>query len=79
MSKTVPAFAAALGVGLLAGLLYRVTGVPTPAPPWWALCGLLGIIGGEIGVAALRRRLGHRRRRGNTTRASATADKGTAP
>lgn len=63
MIKTAAAFAAALGVGLLAGLLYRVIGVPTPAPPWWALCGLLGIVGGETGVAAVLDWMGRRRRR----------------
>jgi len=57
-------FDAALGAGLLAGVLYQVVGVPTPAPPWWALCGLLGIVGGEtVGAAAVDRRSRRRRPR----------------
>jgi len=62
VSKTAVAFAAALGVGLLAGLLYWIMGVPTPAPPWWALSGLLGIVGGETSVAAVLHWRGRRRR-----------------
>ncbi|MCM1965885.1 DUF1427 family protein [Streptomyces sp. G1] len=34
-------------VGLLAGALYFLLGVPSPAPPWAALAGLLGILAGE--------------------------------
>lgn len=64
MKRAARAFAAALGVGLLAGALYAVMGVPTPAPPWWALCGLLGIVAGEHGVTAVLTRL---RRRGGAT------------
>ncbi len=62
MSRALLGFGAALGVGLLAGVLYQVIGVPTPAPPWWALCGLFGIVGGETGVAAALDRWSRRRR-----------------
>jgi len=62
VSRALLGFGAALGVGLLAGVLYQVIGVPTPAPPWWALCGLLGIVGGETGVAAALDRWSRRRR-----------------
>ncbi|MFB7436491.1 XapX domain-containing protein [Streptomyces microflavus] len=34
-------------VGLLAGSLYFLLDVPSPAPPWAALAGLLGILAGE--------------------------------
>ncbi len=37
----------ALGVGLLAGILYGVLNVRSPAPPVVALVGLLGILVGE--------------------------------
>ncbi len=36
-----------LGAGVLAGLLYGVIGVRSPAPPLVALVGLLGILVGE--------------------------------
>jgi len=62
VNRAVVGFAAALGVGLLAGALYQLMGVPTPAPPWWALCGLLGIVVGERGVAAVRDRASGRYR-----------------
>ncbi|AZS75700.1 hypothetical protein DDE74_36700 [Streptomyces lydicus] len=54
MTRTPARFALSLGAGLLAGLLYWLMGVPTPAPPWKALCGLLGILAGEyVTTAAL--------------------------
>ncbi len=37
----------ALGVGLLAGILYGLLNVRSPAPPVVALVGLLGILAGE--------------------------------
>ncbi|MFE9252768.1 XapX domain-containing protein [Streptomyces sp. NPDC007088] len=40
-------------VGLLAGALYRLLDVPSPAPPWAALAGLLGILAGEHATRAL--------------------------
>lgn len=36
-----------MGAGLLAGLLYSLIGVRSPAPPAVALIGLLGILLGE--------------------------------
>jgi XapX domain-containing protein len=44
-----------LGAGLLAGLVYAVLHVKSPAPPAVALLGLLGIATGEqLGSLALR-------------------------
>ncbi|SHM30535.1 DUF1427 family protein [Rhizobacter sp. OV335] len=44
-----------LGAGLLAGLVYAVLHVKSPAPPAIALLGLLGIATGEqLGTLALR-------------------------
>ena len=37
----------ALGVGLLVGVLYYLLNVKSPAPPFVALVGLLGIVIGE--------------------------------
>lgn len=52
----------ALGLGLVAGALYWLMGVPTPAPPWNSLTGLFGILVGEYAVTsvgkAVRRRAG---------------------
>jgi XapX domain-containing protein len=44
------AYFIALGVGLVAGLLYGGLGVKSPAPPVIALVGLLGMLGGEQAV-----------------------------
>jgi XapX domain-containing protein len=44
-----------LGVGMLAGLVYSITGVRSPAPPLVALLGLTGIlIGQQIVPIAMR-------------------------
>jgi XapX domain-containing protein len=40
-------YLAALGAGLLVGLVYHLLGVRSPAPPVTALVGLLGILLGE--------------------------------
>lgn len=48
------------GVGLLAGVLYWLMGVRSPAPPWISLVGLLGILAGELGTRHL---LARRRKR----------------
>ena len=45
----------ALGVGLLAGLLYGLLNVRSPAPPVVALVGLLGILLGEQAVPLAKR------------------------
>lgn len=39
-----------LGVGLLVGVLYALLNVRSPAPPYVALLGLLGILIGEQAV-----------------------------
>ncbi|MFI9550398.1 DUF1427 family protein [Nonomuraea endophytica] len=64
MTRTVLAYVISLGAGILTGLLYWLMGVATPAPPWQALCGLLGILFGEACVRRLRERLQRRRGRG---------------
>lgn len=46
-------YALSLSAGLVAGLLYALMGVRSPAPPWPALLGLLAIVAGESGVRAL--------------------------
>ncbi len=49
-----------LGAGLLAGVLYGLLGVRSPAPPAIALIGLLGILIGEQAVPLAKRLLEHR-------------------
>ena len=44
-----------LGAGLLAGVLYGLLGVRSPAPPAIALIGLLGILIGEQAVPLAKR------------------------
>ncbi len=44
----------ALAVGLLVGLLYGVLNVRSPAPPYVALVGLLGILLGEQAVPVVK-------------------------
>lgn len=51
--STAGRYALSLGAGIAAGLLYWLTGVRSPAPPWPALLGLLAIVAGESGVRAL--------------------------
>ncbi len=46
-----------LGAGLLAGVLYGLLGVRSPAPPAIALIGLLGILIGEQAVPIAKRLL----------------------
>ncbi|MFJ2241840.1 DUF1427 family protein [Streptomyces sp. NPDC087859] len=45
--------AASVLVGFLAGGLYVLLGAPSPAPPWPALVGLLGILLGEHATRAV--------------------------
>lgn len=47
-------YVVALAVGLLVGALYGALNVRSPAPPYVALLGLLGILLGEQVVAAVR-------------------------
>ena len=49
------AYFVSLGAGLLAGLLYSLLGVRSPAPPTIALVGLLGILLGEQALPAAKR------------------------
>jgi XapX domain-containing protein len=51
LRRTVIAFA----VGLLAGALFWLLRTPSPAPPWPALTGLLGMVLGERAVPLVRR------------------------
>ncbi|MEW2132680.1 DUF1427 family protein [Streptomyces sp. NPDC005435] len=55
------ALAQSVAVGVLAGFLYWLMGVRSPAPPWVALAGLLGILAGEAATRRLRSRFGDRR------------------
>ena len=48
-------YAISLGAGLLAGVLYGLLGVRSPAPPAIALIGLLGILIGEQAVPLAKR------------------------
>lgn len=50
-------FVIALAVGLLVGVIYGLLNVRSPAPPYIALLGLLGILLGEQGVQYVRQRL----------------------
>lgn len=45
----------ALGAGLLAGVLYSLLGVRSPAPPTIALIGLLGMLLGEQVIPVAKR------------------------
>lgn len=47
-----------MGAGLLAGLLYSLIGVRSPAPPAVALIGLLGILLGEQMLPTAKRLIG---------------------
>ena len=49
------AYLVSLGAGLLAGLLYSLLGVRSPAPPAIALVGLLGILLGEQALPLAKR------------------------
>ena len=49
------AYLVSLGAGLLAGLLYSLLGVRSPAPPTIALVGLLGILVGEQALPLAKR------------------------
>jgi len=48
-------YLAALGAGMLVGIVYSLMGVRSPAPPVIALVGLLGILLGEQIVPLARR------------------------
>ncbi|MCR4468174.1 XapX domain-containing protein [Burkholderia sp. SCN-KJ] len=48
-------YTASLFAGLLAGIVYALIGVPSPAPPTVALVGLLGILAGEQILPVARR------------------------
>ncbi len=44
-----------LGLGLLIGIIYNLSGVRSPAPPIIALVGLLGILLGEQALPTLQK------------------------
>lgn len=48
------AYLISLGAGVLAGCVYGLLNVRSPAPPLIALCGLLGILLGEQAVPLVR-------------------------
>ncbi len=48
------AYIVSLAVGTLAGLLYNLLSVKSPAPPTIALVGLLGMLAGENAIPFLR-------------------------
>ncbi|PWU29942.1 XapX domain-containing protein [Pseudomonas sp. RW407] len=49
------AYLLSLGVGLLVGVIYSLSGVRSPAPPAIALLGLLGMLLGEQALPLARR------------------------
>ncbi|WP_281687792.1 DUF1427 family protein [Pseudomonas citronellolis] len=51
------AYCLSLGVGLLVGVIYSLSGVRSPAPPAIALLGLLGMLLGEQALPLARRLL----------------------
>jgi XapX domain-containing protein len=51
-------YVVSLGVGLLVGVFYGMTGVRSPAPPIIALVGLLGIVAGESAVPFVKHLIG---------------------
>ncbi|NBN63856.1 DUF1427 family protein [Microvirga tunisiensis] len=54
------AYLVTLGLGLVVGVIYGLSGVRSPAPPVIALIGLFGILAGEQAVSAGKRYLaGH--------------------
>ncbi|MDN7908045.1 XapX domain-containing protein [Burkholderia diffusa] len=50
-------YISSLLAGMLAGAVYYLIGVPSPAPPTIALAGLLGILAGEQILPVARRML----------------------
>ena len=56
-----------LGAGLMVGILYSVINVRSPAPPLFALLGLLGMLGGEQVIPGVKQALAA------TTTSSATS------
>ncbi|KAB0663404.1 XapX domain-containing protein [Burkholderia territorii] len=51
-------YIASLFAGILAGIVYALIGVQSPAPPTVALVGLLGILAGEQILPVARRMIG---------------------
>ncbi|MFD5425639.1 DUF1427 family protein [Streptomyces sp. NPDC127084] len=58
MTPTVRLHLASALTGVLAGALYQLFGVASPAPPWVALTGLLGLLLGERGMRGVMSRIG---------------------
>ncbi|MEU6343599.1 DUF1427 family protein [Streptomyces sp. NPDC046977] len=65
--------AVSFSAGFLAGGLYWLMGVRSPAPPWISLAGLLGILVGEYAVRTLRDRWRRRGQPPATTTTTTTA------
>ncbi|WP_416346420.1 DUF1427 family protein [Arthrobacter sp. MI7-26] len=61
--RSIKGYIQSFGAGLVAGALYFFLHMPSPAPPWPALVGLMGILAGErVGggvVTRLRARRSH--------------------
>ncbi|MEM5402030.1 DUF1427 family protein [Paraburkholderia unamae] len=53
------AYLVSFAVGALAGLLYNVLQVKSPAPPTIALVGLLGMLSGENAIGVVRACVAH--------------------
>ncbi|MZG13737.1 DUF1427 family protein [Streptomyces sp. SID5914] len=53
MTRALRGYVASALAGLLAGTLYHLLGATSPAPPWIALAGLLGILLGEHATRSL--------------------------
>ncbi|MBN3852587.1 MULTISPECIES: DUF1427 family protein [unclassified Paraburkholderia] len=53
------AYLVSFAVGALAGLLYSVLDVKSPAPPTIALIGLLGMLAGEHAIGFVRSCITH--------------------
>ncbi len=60
-------YVASLAVGAAVGISYGVIGLRSPAPPMAALLGLLGMLAGENGVAAIRKSMAGPARAGEVT------------
>jgi XapX domain-containing protein len=54
VERIMKAYVIALAVGLLVGVIYGMLNVRSPAPPYVALLGLLGILLGEQAVPVVK-------------------------
>ena len=67
-------YVTSLAVGLAVGILYGVIGLRSPAPPVAAILGLLGMLAGENGVAAIRKSMAGPARTGEVSEPAPTHD-----